>query len=146
MDYVVIFMKQECVKWLSKEELEKAKKESTRLVNEGKENELIDFSVNANGKIAAGTYYNDFLPNGENDFIRYSEGINGRSKVLNDIDIPVLVVFGDEDECVLTQDMEIVKGYLNNNIKECNIQIIKGTDHSYTDKCKELGQIIEQNI
>lgn len=137
---------QECVKWLSKEELEKAKKESTRLVNEGKENELIDFSVNANGKIAAGTYYNDFLPNGENDFIRYSEGINGRSKVLNDIDIPVLVAFGDEDECVLTQDMEIVKGYLNNNIKECNIQIIKGADHSYTDKCKELGQIIEQNI
>lgn len=47
-------------KFLSEEEYNKAKVESTRLVNEGKENELIDFSVMANGKIAAGTYYNDF--------------------------------------------------------------------------------------
>lgn len=28
----------------------------------------------ANGKIATGTYYNDFLPGGENDFIKYSDG------------------------------------------------------------------------
>lgn len=137
---------QECVKFLSREEYETAKSESTRLVNEEKENELIDFSVNANGVIAAGTYYNDFLPNGENDFIRYVDGINGRSEILNNLDIPVLVIFGDIDECVLTQDIETVKGYLNNNIKECNIQIIKGADHSYTDKYEELGKTIENNI
>ena len=50
------------------------------------------------------------------------------------------------DECVLTQDIEIVKGYLKNNIKECNIQIIKGADHSFTDKYKELGEVIKENI
>ncbi len=137
---------QECIKFLSKEEYEIARKEAIRLVNEGKENELIDFSVNANGVIAAGTYFNDFLPNGENDFIRYVDGVNGKSNVLNDIDIPVLVVFGDIDECVLTQDIEIVKAYLKNNIKECDIQIINGADHSYTDKYEELGKIIEKNI
>lgn len=137
---------QECVKWLSEEELEKAKQESTRLVNEGKGNELIDFSVNANGKIAASTYYNDFLPNGESDFIKYVDGINGKSKVLNDIDIPVLVVFGDADECVLTQPIDIVKQYLKNNIKNCDIQIINGADHSYTDKYQELSKTIENNI
>ena len=46
--------------------------------------------------------------------------------MLNNIDIPVLVVFGDMDDCVLTQDIETVKEYLNNNIKNCDIQIIKG--------------------
>lgn len=137
---------QECVKFLSKEEYETAKREATRLVNEGKNNELIDFSINANGKISAGTYYDDFLPKGENDFIKYVDGANGKSEVLNNIDISVLVVFGDIDECVLTQDIETVKKYLNNNIKKCNIQIINGAEHLYTDKYEELGKIIENNI
>lgn len=65
---------------------------------------------------------------------------------LNSIDIPVLVVFGDIDECVLTQDITTVKNYLNNNIKKCNIQIIEGANHSYTNKYEELGNIIENNI
>lgn len=47
-------------KFLSDEEYKTAKDESTRLVKEGKDSELIDFSIMANGKIAAGTYYNDF--------------------------------------------------------------------------------------
>ena len=135
---------QECVKFLSKEEYENAKNESTKLVSEGKARELIDFSVNANGKISAGTYYNDFLPGGENDFIKYRDGLDGKSDVLNSIDIPVLVIFGDSDECVLTQKIDIVKKYLYNNIKKCNIQIISGADHSYTDKYEELGKVIEK--
>ena len=81
-----------------------------------------------------------------NDFIRYSDDINSKSEVLNSIDIPVLVVFGDSDECVLTQDITTVKNYLNNNIKKCNIQIIEGANHSYTNKYEELGNIIENNI
>ena len=137
---------QECVKFLTKEEYEIAKKESTRLVKEGKEKELINFSLLANGKIAAGTYYNDFLPNGENDFIKYRDGKNGKSEVLNNIDIPVLVIFGENDECVLTESIEVVTQYLSNNIKNCKIQIIKGTDHEYTDKYEELAKIIENNI
>lgn len=133
-------------KFLSENEYEIAKKESTRLVNEGKEKELIDFSVMANGKIAAGTYYNDFLPGGENDFIRYRDGINKKCEVLNEIDIPVLVIFGDNDECVLTEPIDVVKQYLQNNLKNCNIQVIKGADHSYTDRYEELGITIENNI
>lgn len=133
-------------KFLSEEEYNIAKEESTILVNEGKDNELINFSVMANGKIAAGTYYNDFLPGGENDFIKYSDGKNGKSEVLNSIDIPTLIVFGDIDECVLTQPIEIVKEYLKNNIGNCNIQIIEGADHSYTNRYEELGKVISNNI
>lgn len=132
----------EAKKFLSEEEYKKAKEESTRLVNENKEKELIDFSIMANGKISAGTYYYDFLPGGENDFIRYSDGKNGESSILNSIDIPVLIVFGNVDECVLTQPIDIVESYLNNNISNCNIQIIDGANHSYTGKYEELGQII----
>lgn len=133
-------------KFLSDEEYKTAKEASTRLVNEGKANELIDFSIMANGKIAAGTYYNDFLPGGENDFIRYSDGNNGKSEILNSIDIPTLIVFGDIDECVLTQPIDIVIEYLKNNISNCNIQIIEGADHSYTNKYKELGNVISSNM
>lgn len=133
-------------KFLSEEEYNKAKVESTRLVNEGKENELIDFSVMANGKIAAGTYYYDFLPGGENDFIRYSDGENGKSPILNSINLPVLIIFGNIDECVLTQPIEIVKKYLENNILNCKIEVINGADHSYTNKYEELGKVIEDNF
>ena len=100
----------------------------------------------ANGKIAAGTYYYDFLPGGENDFIRYGDGVNSKSEILNNIDVPVLVIFGNVDECVLTQPIDVVKGYLNNNISECNIQIIEGADHSYSGKYKELGETINNNF
>ena len=72
--------------------------------------------------------------------------MNGKSEILNSIDIPVLVIFGDIDECVLTQDIETVKGYLNKNIKNCVIQIIEDADHSYTDKYEELGEIIKEKI
>ena len=137
---------QDCIKFLSKEEYEIAKNESTKLVSAGKTSELIDFSVNANGKISAGTYYNDFLPGGENDFIRYREGLYSKSDVLNSIDIPVLIIFGDSDECVLTQNIDIIKKYLNNNIKKCNIQIISGADHLYTDKYEDLEKVIKGNM
>jgi len=133
-------------KFLSEEEYKKAKEESTKLVNTGKEDELIDFSVMANGKIAAGTYYYDFLPGGENDFIRYVDGNEGKSKILNNVDIPVLIIFGDIDECVLTQPIDVVKDYLKNNINDCNIQIIEGADHSYTNKYDELGKVIKKHF
>lgn len=133
-------------KFLSEEEYNKAKEESTRLIKENKENELIDFSVMANGKIAAGTYYYDFLPNGENDFIRYVDGVNGKSQVLNSINIPTLIIFGDVDECVLTQPIDVVKEYLKNNLSNCNIQIIDGADHSYTGRYEELGNVIKNNM
>ena len=132
----------ECKKFLSSEEYDKAKEESTRLVNENKESELIDFSVMANGKIAAGTYYYDFLPNGEDDFIRYVDGKEGKSELLNCIDIPVLITIGDVDECVLTNPIDVVKEYLTNNISDCKIEIINGADHSYNGKYIELGEVV----
>ena len=136
----------ECKKFLNEEEYKKAEEESTRLVKENMENELIDFSVMVNGKIAAWTYYNDFLPNGENDFIRYRDGVNAKSEVLNSINISTLVIFGNEDECVLTEPIEVVESYLKNNLSDCNIQIIENADHLYTGKYEALGKIIRNNI
>ncbi len=134
----------ESIKFLSEAEYEKARLEATRLVQEGKENELIDFSVMANGKIAAGTYYYDFLPGGENDFIRYGEKNN--NLVLESIDIPTLVIFGDIDECVLTEPIDVVINYLTNSIKECKVEVIKDADHLFSKKEKELYKIIRTNI
>jgi len=100
----------------------------------------------ANGKISAGTFFYDFLPNGENDFIRYRDGINGKSTVLNSIDIPVTIIFGDSDDCVLTEDIEVVKEYLKNNLNDCNIEIIKDADHSFSEKEQELLKVIMNNF
>jgi len=136
----------EVKKYLSKEEYEKAFTESNRLVNLRKEQELIDFKIMANGKISAGTFFYDFLPNGENDFIRYRDGINGKSTVLNSIDIPVTIIFGDSDDCVLTEDIEVVKEYLKNNLNDCNIEIIKDADHSFSEKEQELLKVIMNNF
>lgn len=136
----------EVKKYLNNEEYNKAFNDSSKLIKEGKAKELIDFKIMANGKISAGTYYYDFLPNGENDFIRYREDINSESKVLKDISIPVLVIFGDKDDCVLTEDIETIKGYLSNNINRCKIEIIKDADHSYSGKEKELEKIIIDNF
>lgn len=133
-------------KFLSEEEYNIAKDESAKLINENKENELINFSIMANEKIAVGTFYNDFLPGGENDFIRYRDGVDAKSELLNIIDIPMLIIFWDEDDCVLTQPIEVIKEYLMNNINNCNIQIIQGADHLYIGKYEELERIIRNNI
>lgn len=136
----------EVKKFLGEEEYEKAKNDSTKLVKEGKADELIDFSVMANGKVAARTFYNDFLPGGENDFIKYSDKTNQKNEVLDSIDVPVLVVFGSLDECVLTEPVDVIRNYLKNNLADCEIRVIEGTGHSYTDKYDELGKIIENNL
>jgi pimeloyl-ACP methyl ester carboxylesterase len=34
--------------------------------------------------------------------------VDAKSEMLNSIDVPTLVIFGDEDECVLTQPIDIV--------------------------------------
>ena len=136
----------ECKKFLSEEEYNIVKEQSTRLVEENKENELINFSAMTNGKISSWTFYYDFLPNGENDFIKYKDGVNAKSEVLNNIDIPVLVIFGDEDEFVLTEPIEVIKWYLENNLSDCNIQIIEKSDHLYTGKYEELGKVVRKNI
>jgi len=39
-----------------------------------------------------------------------------------------------------------VKDYLNNNINDCNIQVIEGADHSYTNRYEELGKVISNNM
>lgn len=134
---------EESKKFLSSDEYENAVRESEELVQKRREMELINYSVMANGKVAAGTFYYDFLPDGENDFIRYRDGIVGNSDVLSCIKIPILVIFGDKDECVLTESIDVVTGYLKNNISNCNILIINNTDHIFTDKFNELGEIIK---
>ena len=133
---------EESKKFLSSEEYETAVRESKTLVQKGRDNELINYSVMANGKVAAGTFYYDFLPGGENDFFRYRDGADGKSDVLSKIKIPILIIFGDKDECVLTESIDVVSGYLKNNISNCNLHVIKNTDHIFTAKVEELGEII----
>lgn len=49
-----------------------------------------------------------------------------------------MVIFGDTDECVLTEKIDDVKSYLMDNLKDCKIEIIEGADHSYANKEEEL--------
>lgn len=47
---------------------------------------------------------------------------------------------------VLTEPIDVVKNYLTNNIKKCNINIIPGADHGYNGKYHELTEIIKNSI
>ena len=76
------------------------------------------------------------------DFFRYRER-EGKSPILNRIEIPVFIPFGDKDECVLTQSIEDVIYYLQNNLKNCEIKVIKDADHAYTGKYDELEKAID---
>ena len=107
------------------------------LIENGKEEELIDFCVFVNGRISAKTFYTDLLYNRTCDFFRYRER-EGKSPILNQIEIPVFIPFGDNDECVLTQPIEDVIYYLQNNLKNCEVKVIKNADHAYTVKYDEL--------
>lgn len=119
--------------------------ESRKLIENNKENELIEFPVFANKKISAKTFYTDFLYESDCDFFRYREK-NTKNEILNKINIPVLIIFGDKDDCVLTEPEDIVINYLKNNIKDCKIQIIEDTNHSYDNKYEELGNIVGENL
>ncbi len=119
--------------------------ESKKLIANNRENELIDFPVFANKKISAKTFYTDFLYESDCDFFRYREK-DTKSEILNKINIPILVIFGDKDECVLTETKDVVINYLKNNIKNCEIRIIENTNHSYDNKYEELGNVIGENI
>lgn len=112
------------------------------LIENGKEEELIDFCVFVNGKISAKTFYTDLLYNCTCDFFRYRER-EEKSPILNQIEIPVFIPFGDKDECVLTQPIEDVIYYLQNNLKNCEIKVIKDADHAYTGKYDELEEVID---
>ena len=112
------------------------------LIENGKEEELIDFCVFINGKISAKTFYTDLLYNCTCDFFRYRER-EGKSPILNQIEIPVFIPFGDKDEYVLTQPIEDVIYYLQNNLKNCEIKVIKDADHAYTGKYDELEKAID---
>ena len=122
---------------LSKEEYLIVKEKASQLICDGKENDLVPTSLMANGYVRAGTFYYDFLPNGENDFIRYRER-NSKSEVLNKINIPVYVVFGDQDECVLTKSIDVVKKYLEDNISNCSLYVIDGADHCFLPQFEKL--------
>lgn len=120
-------------------------KKSKKLIESNKENELIDFNVFANGKISAKTFYTDFIYNSSCDIFRYREK-NTKNEILNSIDIPILIIFGDRDDCVLTQTKETVINYLKNNIRNCKIRIIKDANHAYEDKENELEKVVKENI
>ena len=117
-------------------------RKAKELIENGKEEELIDFCVFANGKISAKTFYTDLLYNCTCDFFRYRER-EEKSPILNQIEIPVFIPFGDKDECVLTQPIEDVIYYLQNNIKNCEVKVIKDADHAYTGKYDELEKVID---
>ena len=135
----------EPLKFMASDDYAKTKAEAERCVAEGKAEELVNYSVMTGGRVAARTFCEDFLPGGPNDFIRYREGSEGASEVLRSLDVPVLVVFGDADECVKTEPIETVKAYLANNIRDCKICVIEGASHSYKQRFAELGEIIRNN-
>ena len=77
-------------------------------------------------------------------------------QAIKKIDVPTLLIIGDKDKGVITNDSESSEDLalpcmqkIGDNIKKSSISIIKGAKHSFTDKEEELSdeifKFIKQN-
>ena len=80
--------------------------------------------------------------NEEINFARYSDS-NYDFKELNEIDVPLFMRFGNDNEMIIQKAEDLV-GLLNSKInkKEKDISFINGADHSYHRKEKVLSDEI----
>lgn len=79
--------------------------------------------------------------NKEINFARYSE--DNEFEILNNIDIPIMMRWGNNNEMILQQADELVD-MMNENIKNSqkDIKYIDGADHGYTNKEDILAEQI----
>ena len=79
--------------------------------------------------------------NKEIDFARYSE--DNEFEILNNIEIPIMMRWGNSNEMIMQQADELVK-MMNEKIKnnKKDIDYINGADHGYTEKEEILAEQI----
>lgn len=79
--------------------------------------------------------------NKEIDFARYSE--DNEFEILNDIEVPIMMRWGNRNEMIIQQADELVK-MMNEKVKnnKKDIDYIDGADHGYTDREEILAEQI----
>lgn len=124
------------------EAYERAVADADALLAANKPDELISFPFFATGKVSAGTMDADFIPGGENDFLRYRDGSDHDCELLKSIDIPVFACFGSLDNLVLSQPSETVIEYLEHNINDVEIMVVEGANHGFQDRYEEIKSTV----
>lgn len=79
------------------------------------------------------TVVKDYLENSVSDFFRYRD-VSYQSDVLNKIEIPVLIVIGEDDEYVFSKERSDIEKYFIRNLKKVSFLFIEGTGHDYNNK------------
>ena len=116
--------------------------QAKKLIEENKENELIDspiFPIT----FSANTFITDWMDNSKADTFRYRLD-NYIHEELKDINIPILIEIGTKDECVLVVEKDKIENYFQNNLEKSNYKInyIIDANHGYQNHEKELTQNI----
>jgi pimeloyl-ACP methyl ester carboxylesterase len=93
----------------------------------------------------AKTVINNFSEDTKSDIFKYRD-INYNSKILNDIQIPVVCIIGTEDNAALTQEKEVVNEFLKRNIKDIKIEYIEGSGHSFIGYEDKLIELVKSQI
>lgn len=116
-----------------------------KLKQEGKQNELMPKEAFIH-PVSAKTFLRYARDNKEIDFASY--GKDNKLEMLNNIDIPLFMRWGNVNEMIL-QNAEDLVNMINIIIKNPNkdINFIAGADHGYKDRREELAkQIISFSI
>lgn len=93
----------------------------------------------------AKTFINGFYENCHADIFRYREKEH-LSNILTNIQIPILVIIGDNDKTAYSQDKQIVQAFLKNNIKNLQFIGIEDCGHVYKNKENDLINIINKEF
>ena len=136
----LVFLKKNCFK--NEDILNEAKK----LVSEGKPYQLLSHPFINWGELpqAAESYISHMSPDSELSKILPLK-VNGKLPNFAKIDIPILGIVGDHDECTVIEPQNAVN-LLNNANKNAKCFMIKGSNHQYTGKEQELVALITSFI
>lgn len=110
-------------------------------INEGKEDELMPMGTFFDYLLSAKTFMDCFKDSSPLDMFPYRKGdITGSD--LEKIDVPILVIFGNDGEFILQDIEEIKTMYKRTKLKEVQVKVIDGAGHSYKEHEHELAELI----
>ncbi len=95
------------------------------------------------------TYYSWYKDDDlSNMFDFYKKGYD--FPILREIDIPVDVIVGENDEFVfmksLNKDLDEIKGIFLKNVKDCDFKVVNVARHSYEGVEDKVGKVVVESI
>lgn len=123
-------------------ELEKVVRVAKKMVNEGKEHQVIPLDIWPS-RHDAQRFLSLYTPDSEEEIFSYAQ-LNKIPKTLRKIKIPTLIIFAEKDDYRDRPIKQIYKWFEKNlKVKDRKMVIVKGALHSFQGKEKEVSNEVK---